>query len=47
MVRETPELPFRLYAITERKRCAPLPLYDVINQLLDVSVTAIQLRERT
>ena len=37
---------FRLYAITDRHRCAPTPLVDVISELLDAGVTAIQLREK-
>ena len=37
---------FRLYAITDRHRCAPTPLTDVISELLDAGVTAIQLREK-
>ena len=37
---------FRLYAITDRHRCAPTPLADVISELLDAGVTAIQLREK-
>lgn len=37
---------FRLYAITDRHGCAPTPLVDVISELLDAGVTAIQLREK-
>ena len=37
---------FRLYAITDRHRCAPTPLVDVVSELLDAGVTAIQLREK-
>ena len=37
---------FKLYAITDRHRCAPTPLVDVISELLDAGVTAIQLREK-
>lgn len=37
---------FRLYAITDRHRCAPTPLTEVIAELLDVGVTAVQLREK-
>lgn len=37
---------FRVYAITDRHRCAPTPLVDVISELLDAGVTAIQLREK-
>ena len=37
---------FKLYAITDRHRCAPTPLVDVVSELLDVGITAIQLREK-
>ena len=37
---------FRLYAITDRHRCAPTPLVDVVSELLDAGVPAIQLREK-
>ena len=37
---------FKLYAITDRHRCAPTPLADVISELLDAGVTAFQLREK-
>jgi thiamine-phosphate pyrophosphorylase len=37
---------FRLYAITDRHQCAPTPLTEVIFELLDAGVTAIQLREK-
>lgn len=37
---------FRLYAITDRHQCAPTPLTEVISELLDTGVTAIQLREK-
>lgn len=37
---------FRVYAITDRHRCAPTPLVSVVSELLDVGVTAIQLREK-
>ena len=37
---------FGLYAITDRTLCAPRSLYDVIRNLLDVGVSAIQLREK-
>ena len=37
---------FRLYVITDRHRCAPTPLADVVSELLDAGVTAIQLREK-
>ena len=39
-------LSFRLYAITNRRLCAPRTLYDTIRSLLDVGVPAIQLREK-
>ena len=42
----THPLRFRLYAITDRKLCAPRTLYDTIHDLLDVEVSAIQLREK-
>ena len=41
-----PPLPFRLYAITDRRLCAPRTLYDTIHNLVDVGVPAIQLREK-
>lgn len=37
---------FRLYAITDRLQCAPTPLVDVVSELLDAGVNAIQLREK-
>ena len=37
---------FRLYAITDRHLCAPTPLTEVVSELLDTGVTAIQLREK-
>ena len=37
---------FKLYAITDRSLCEPLSLHDVIHNLLDAGVTAIQLREK-
>ena len=37
---------FRLYAITDRRGCAPTPLGDVVSELLDAGITAIQLREK-
>ena len=37
---------FRLYAITDRHQCAPTPLVDVVSELLNAGVTAIQLREK-
>ena len=39
-------IPFKLYIITDRECCSPRPLYDVIHNLLDVGVSAIQLREK-
>ncbi len=39
-------LDFKLYAITDRCGCEPTPLVDVVAELLDVGVTAIQLREK-
>ena len=39
-------LHFRLYAITDRHLCAPRTLYDTIHDLLDVGVSAVQLREK-
>lgn len=37
---------FKLYAITDRHRCAPTPLTDVVSELLDAGITALQLREK-
>ncbi len=37
---------FKLYAITDRHQCAPTPLADVVSELLDAGITAIQLREK-
>ncbi|MXV83192.1 thiamine phosphate synthase [Candidatus Poribacteria bacterium] len=37
---------FNLYAITDRHRCAPTPLVDIISELLDVGVEGLQLREK-
>ena len=39
-------LRFRIYAITDQGLCAPRTLYDTIYGLLDVGVSAIQLREK-
>ena len=39
-------IPFKLYIITDRVRCSPRPVYDVIHNLLDVGAYAIQLREK-
>ncbi|MDE0297999.1 MAG: thiamine phosphate synthase [Candidatus Poribacteria bacterium] len=44
--KKRPPIDFKLYAITDRWICEPRPLYDVIRELLDVGVTAIQLREK-
>ena len=45
-VMEIKRIDFRLYAITDRHRCAPIPLADVVSELLDAGITAIQLREK-
>lgn len=37
---------FKLYVITDRHRCAPTPLVNVVSELLDAGVTAFQLREK-
>ena len=37
---------FRLYAITDRHRCAPTPLANIVSALLDAGITAFQLREK-
>lgn len=42
----TRPLSFRLYAITDRRLCAPRTLYDTIHSLLDVGVSTIQFREK-
>ena len=42
----TQPLYFKLYVITDRRLCAPRTLYDTIHDLLDVGVSAIQLREK-
>ena len=39
-------IPFKLYVITDRLRCSPRSLYDVIHDLLDAGISAIQLREK-
>ena len=39
-------LDFKLYAITDRRSCAPTPLVDIVSELLDAGVNAIQLREK-
>ncbi len=39
-------LRFKLYAITDRGLCVPRTLYDTVHGLLDVGVSAIQLREK-
>ena len=40
------KIDFKLYAITNRLLCKPRALYDVIHDLLDAGVTAVQLREK-
>ena len=45
-VMEIKRIDFRLYAITDRHQCAPTPLTDVVSELLDAGITAIQLREK-
>ena len=42
----THPLRFKLYAITDRRLCAPRTLHDTVHGLLDVGVSAIQLREK-
>ena len=42
----THPLRFKLYVITDRALCAPRTLYDTSHDLLDVGVSAIQLREK-
>lgn len=37
---------FKLYTITDRHRCAPTSLVDVVSELLDAGVPAFQLREK-
>jgi len=37
---------FKLYTITDRTLCEPRSLYDVVQDLLEVGVSAIQLREK-
>ena len=44
--RKIKRIDFKLYAITDRHRCAPTALADVVSELLDAGVTAIQLREK-
>ena len=39
-------LRFKLYVITDQGLCAPRNLYDTIHDLLDVGVSAVQLREK-
>ena len=39
-------LDFKLYAITDRRSCATTSLVDVVSELLDAGVNAIQLREK-
>ena len=45
-VKKIKSVDFRLYAITDRHRCAPTSLVDVVSELLDAGVNAIQLREK-
>lgn len=42
----TQSLRFKFYVITDRELCAPRMLYDTIHDLLDVGVSAVQLREK-
>lgn len=37
---------FKLYVITDRHQCAPTLLVDVVSELLDAGIAAIQLREK-
>ncbi|MEW6750565.1 MAG: thiamine phosphate synthase [Candidatus Latescibacterota bacterium] len=37
---------FRLYAITDRQRCAPYPLAEVVARLAEAGVGAVQVREK-
>jgi thiamine-phosphate pyrophosphorylase len=39
-------LGFRLYAITDRRQCAPASLIQIVRSLLDAGVKGIQLREK-
>ena len=39
-------LGFRLYAITDRRLCAPVSLIQIVRSLLDAGVKGIQLREK-
>jgi thiamine-phosphate pyrophosphorylase len=41
-----PSPEFRLYAITDRKRCAPRPLLEVVGELLEAGVRGFQIREK-
>jgi len=36
----------RLYVITDRKACAPRPLAEVVREILEAGVRAVQLREK-
>lgn len=36
----------RFYAITDRKACAPRPLAEVVREILEAGVRAVQLREK-
>ena len=42
----TQPLHFKLYVITDRGLCAPRSLYNTVHGLLDIGVSAIQLREK-
>jgi len=41
-----PSPEFRFYAITDRQRCAPRPLIEVVGELLDAGVRGFQIREK-
>lgn len=41
-----PSPEFRLYAITDRSRCAPRPLAEVLRELLEAGVRGFQIREK-
>ena len=45
-MRRTEALPSRLYAITDRRLCAPQPLAEVVRELLDAGVRFLQVREK-
>ena len=44
--KENLKIDFKLYVITDRHQCTPTPLVDVVSELLDAGVTALQLREK-